>query len=87
VQVVPLGSCDLERPPLLLAPPCNRQPPGRREDGELPRGLLRPLLHYETLAFSQEPDPARTSFQERERYATAFIGIGRRSPGGQAPGG
>jgi len=30
---------------------------------------------------------ARTSFQERERYATAFIGIGRRSPGGQAPGG
>jgi hypothetical protein len=28
-----------------------------------------------------------TSFQERERYATAFIGIARRSPGGQAPGG
>jgi hypothetical protein len=51
------------------------------------RGLLRPLLHYETLAFSQEPDHARTSFQERERYGTAFIGIGRRSPGGQAPGG
>jgi predicted TIM-barrel fold metal-dependent hydrolase len=24
----------------------------------LPRGLLRPLLHYETLAFSQEPDHA-----------------------------
>jgi hypothetical protein len=52
-----------------------------------PRGLLRSLLHYETLAFSQEPDHARTSFQERERYATAFIGIARRSPGGQAPGG
>jgi predicted TIM-barrel fold metal-dependent hydrolase len=45
------------------------------------------LLHYETLAFSQEPDHARTSFQERERYATALIGIARRSPGGQAPGG
>jgi hypothetical protein len=29
----------------------------------------------------------RTSFQECERYATAFIGIARRSPGGQAPGG
>jgi hypothetical protein len=44
------------------------------------------ILHYETLAFAKNLI-MRTSFQECERYATAFIGIARRSPGGQAPGG
>ena len=29
----------------------------------------------ETLAFSQEPDHARTSFQERERYAIAWVAV------------
>ena len=42
---------------------------------------------FDSLSRELDQIAPRTSFQERERYATAFIGIGRRSPGGQAPGG